>query len=540
MSSPFASHLGTNYCPQDDEVAQIKSLLIEPSLKLKSLDEEIAVLHKALEKLTEERDTLNTYVEAHKSLLSPFRRLPRDIVEVIFLACLPTHRNCVMSALEAPVLLGRICSSWRAISHSLPRLWSRLHIVKPPLPYNMNSVTALRAYQDKVAQRLEVSGAWLRRSGTCPLSISLQSGHHYDPSNDLPPPSAPSSNTPSSKDPFLNVLIPFASRWQDMSVTIPSSAVQALLDLTGHDVPRLKYLAIASDTDADPTWLSPGSILCAPGLSRFSLMGGDLHDHPSSRLPLPWSNLTALTLLTRDPQKCQDILDILAQCSQLQTCQLRVVESESEYRQDSIVECSSLHSIELWCSSPSPLHNSGRLLSRLSLPALQDFTLHGVEEPSDSGSLLSSLATCTRLQSINIASAMFRKHALVDFLRGAPSSVRRLCVAEPWHRGPFCPILDANFFEALEPSTVLPALEELSITTSRELSDEALLRFIISRMSTLRRVDIAFDREKQGDILPSLQSFLKSGAQVSITYVTDPSYSASPFLGLPDEPQLGY
>ncbi|KAJ6456394.1 hypothetical protein C8R45DRAFT_1034332 [Mycena sanguinolenta] len=36
------------------------------------------------------------------------------------MACMPTHRNCVMSAAEAPVILGRICSSWRAISIHRP------------------------------------------------------------------------------------------------------------------------------------------------------------------------------------------------------------------------------------------------------------------------------------------------------------------------------------------------------------------------------------------------------------------------------------
>ncbi|KAJ7022093.1 hypothetical protein C8F04DRAFT_245444 [Mycena alexandri] len=41
----------------------------------------------------------------------------------------PTHRNRVMSAVEAPVLLGRICRSWRSLT--TPRLWSRLHVVEP-------------------------------------------------------------------------------------------------------------------------------------------------------------------------------------------------------------------------------------------------------------------------------------------------------------------------------------------------------------------------------------------------------------------------
>ncbi|KAJ6594564.1 hypothetical protein B0H19DRAFT_901665, partial [Mycena capillaripes] len=123
MFSPFAAQLGTNYCPRDDQFVQIKDLLNEPSLRLKRLDDEIATLQSTIDKLNEERDTLSAYVEAHKALMSPFRRLPLDILVEIFMACLPTDRNCVMSAREAPVILGRICRSWRTISLSTPRLW---------------------------------------------------------------------------------------------------------------------------------------------------------------------------------------------------------------------------------------------------------------------------------------------------------------------------------------------------------------------------------------------------------------------------------
>ncbi|KAF8975690.1 hypothetical protein BDQ17DRAFT_243512 [Cyathus striatus] len=36
-----------------------------------------------------------------------------------------------MSAMEAPMLLTRICSSWRRIALSTPRIWSAIHIVLP-------------------------------------------------------------------------------------------------------------------------------------------------------------------------------------------------------------------------------------------------------------------------------------------------------------------------------------------------------------------------------------------------------------------------
>ncbi|KAJ7743330.1 hypothetical protein B0H16DRAFT_1245385, partial [Mycena metata] len=123
MPSPFASRLGTNYCPSDEEIIDIRAFLIEPKSRLKRLDDKVADLQKAIDSLTEERASVRSFVDAHDALLSPIRRLPLDIVQEIFVACLPTHRNCVMSAVEAPLLLGRICSLWRAVALSTPCLW---------------------------------------------------------------------------------------------------------------------------------------------------------------------------------------------------------------------------------------------------------------------------------------------------------------------------------------------------------------------------------------------------------------------------------
>ncbi|KAJ7140962.1 hypothetical protein C8R44DRAFT_658746, partial [Mycena epipterygia] len=152
--SPFASKLGTNFCPEDREIVEIKSLLVEPILRLQRLDDEIADMQKAIDKLTEDRDNLGAYVEAHKALISPVRRLTFDVIQEIFVACLSMHRNCVMSAREAPVLLGRICSSWRAISLSTPRLWARPHIVEP-MSHLATSTSA--SFVNKLDQRLEIT-----------------------------------------------------------------------------------------------------------------------------------------------------------------------------------------------------------------------------------------------------------------------------------------------------------------------------------------------------------------------------------------------
>ncbi|KAJ7211820.1 hypothetical protein B0H12DRAFT_1242519 [Mycena haematopus] len=59
-------------------------------------------------------------------------------------------------------------------------------------------------------------------------------------------------------------------------------------------------------------------------------------------------------------------------------------------------------------------------------------------------------------------------------------------------------------------STPCPALQELVISTYKNVSDEALLRFIVPRMPTLRLVDITFHQEIEVDIPPSCNGNIRS------------------------------
>jgi hypothetical protein len=97
MNSPFARRLRTNYCPPDDEVENLKTLLIEFSLRMEFLDKEITKMQSVLDKLMTERDALQAFMQDHRALLSPIRRIPLEILPAISLACFPTHRNCAMS-----------------------------------------------------------------------------------------------------------------------------------------------------------------------------------------------------------------------------------------------------------------------------------------------------------------------------------------------------------------------------------------------------------------------------------------------------------
>ncbi|KAF7291134.1 F-box domain-containing protein [Mycena indigotica] len=84
--STFASKLGTNYCPTDDEFSHIQKLIEEPLKSLHQLDARIFDLQKALNALLAERDTITSFIESHKSLLAPIRRLPVEVLQEIFVA----------------------------------------------------------------------------------------------------------------------------------------------------------------------------------------------------------------------------------------------------------------------------------------------------------------------------------------------------------------------------------------------------------------------------------------------------------------------
>ncbi|KAJ6507432.1 hypothetical protein C8R47DRAFT_966800 [Mycena vitilis] len=542
MSSPFTPQLGTNYCPSDREVLEISNILVEPRQRLKQLDDKIANLQKAMDELAEEREGVQAFVSAHSALISPLRRMPLDIIQEIFLACLPTHRNCVMSASEAPVLLGRICSSWRAISLSTPRLWASLHIVRPTRP----RLDELESLQKKCVQRLETMKTWLDRSGECGLSISMG----LDDAADRPVPLSPPRL-------FLQALIPFASRWRKIAIsTSRPELLAAFSGLTESDVPILSEVAVYEHPDLvdqgvtdlpfelpeSDTWGSLG-IFRAVGLTKFSLSAGRF---TPGELPLAWNQLTSLGLediscTSGSAWSSDRVLRILAQCPQLRTCHLAILDVDSEVNESAgSVECRFLETMDLSCFGV-PAFTLERLFNRLSLPNLRHFKLSGSSTEAHSTLSLSSfLAVATQLESLEITTDTFSKASLIAFLRGLPPTVHRLSIAHGWIAPRPEPLYDDILAtltpSAEQPSPCCPALREFCIRQCVQATDAALLRLIDGRMGSdtpLERVHASFSRQRQVDILPSLQRFVDGGLRVSLKYSPPRGSSAfSPWLGL--------
>ncbi|TDL25755.1 hypothetical protein BD410DRAFT_606757 [Rickenella mellea] len=84
-------------------------------------------------------------------------KLPPEIWGDIFLACLPTYTS--FSPKNAPTVFTRVCSSWRCIALSSPRLWSNIGLPGPTSVLNSRMVYLVEQ--------------WLDLSRTCALTIDF-------------------------------------------------------------------------------------------------------------------------------------------------------------------------------------------------------------------------------------------------------------------------------------------------------------------------------------------------------------------------------
>ena len=127
--SPETRHyalLNTNEPPEDSDLPLIHSVISEADARLACLNDEISRLLEKLKPLEDERASLLSYRTQNKSVLSPLRRMPSEVLGEIFLWTLPSLQDAIITGRfdmgRSPWLLTRISSRWRAVSLSTPSL----------------------------------------------------------------------------------------------------------------------------------------------------------------------------------------------------------------------------------------------------------------------------------------------------------------------------------------------------------------------------------------------------------------------------------
>ncbi|KAF7332756.1 hypothetical protein MKEN_00159200 [Mycena kentingensis (nom. inval.)] len=488
----LATKLRTNYRPTTEaEIHQLKAMLSEKAKRLEALRDAKIAFQTALSKLLAEEAVLRADYDEHKRLLAPIRRLPPEMLQLIFIACL-SGRNCIMSRQTPPLVLGRVCSEWRHISQATPQLWSRLHVVEPEDP---SSVPERRRDNPRLQLRADATRTWLSRSGLQPLCLSL----------DGVPNGVSRWKSPRTEI-LLDALIEFSPRWRHLSVSISRDCAARLLALAPPDVPLLQTLHLTHPHDPVGTynWTTVSMLSVLRGFSTGSTRAFNF-----DQLPLAWSNLTYISLATNPftiPMELNSntAIIILNRCPALEAAELAIrqlpVTSETQ-----TAVCPCLHTFKIYISNASP-RGIVRLLDRLSFPILRTLSLHGVprvdENRRDSNDFTRIFSQYSALTALSIGMSILFKGSFSQILRAMPPSIERLHIlashairvvnGQPETRS----ALDDDTLALLGANCA--SLRELVIRSCFAPSDEAIIRFIADAPA-LRRVEIDFEFSRQPD-----------------------------------------
>jgi hypothetical protein len=545
-NTPFDSVIGTNFIPSEPDVQLINAYIVKPLSKITQLDLEIS-------RLQAERDEIYARIQPYQALLSPIRRLPLDIMEKIFLFCLPTQRNPAMSTLEAPLKLGRICSSWRSFAYSCPRLWSRIHIsllhlgeipeisTDTETDFEVYEIQEWRVEEAMAGIRCHLDGVseWLTRAESHPLSISIF-GRRY-------------SSHKTATLPLLQTLLPFTKQWQDLEL-LATCDHSVILEFRQHfkllEFPLLQSVYLRDvlfpfDPPNSPSpfeWLSTPSLrsLHALSLPSMSLVKSGIH----------WPNLTELTLLGPliTPS---DAASILIGCANIVKCAFEV----SEPRDGSV---NLPESIELRQLKSLSFYEKVRFPVSLYLPKLCDLSF-GTECLPDilRIDLLGTPSILHGLTTLTLDLFGFTPEPILECLSYA-SSLKRLTFRalkrgserRPRHTDINMEIM-AKVIEALTPTenddllvtAFCPNLETFECEMAPNFSDEVLETLIIKRTSsrfhgsTLWRVAVDFTqypgRPMTLDLWASLENVVDDFFDLDLTYdIDEPDMSISAWSGV--------
>ncbi|KAK7001452.1 hypothetical protein R3P38DRAFT_3049202 [Favolaschia claudopus] len=523
--SPFKSQINTNYIPTDPEISQIRAHLLPHEAELARLDA-------LIQDLCAQRDRVKDYVDSHKALISHPRRLPQDILEEIFLACLPTAHNAVMSLSEPPLLLGRICSRWRSVAFALPRLWSSLHV----------HVDYVQWHEERVA----AIDQWLKRASPVPLSIYV---HGRD-------------GPGSFDDAVVDILTGLSSYWCTLHLSKLTN--EAVSSLAAENAPALSDIKVHFRDDFEEDEESPflaSRFLLGKNQPCISVVTVD----PPSFVPMTpftWSHITDLSLERADSSHSYHDAEegyfdmatahrLIEGCPRLRSLKVPISVGVSGPEMEPLM-VSSLEMLSIDNNSTTSAVFE-HFIDNLIMPQLTKLHLVNSDRYSSSDpvepSVFERLTERSPLISeiaLNLSSCL----STVDVLSGLEQLAHLskisiiLWTPSDGHVYMSNPDPDEDILFAIlapdSPSNPVPGLEDLSLETQFIL-EETWTEFIrehINHSTALRRLHLKLWVDSFDDVpaAPDLAEFIDTGLIVSVDYEVDEnSFEATPWGGIDRE-----
>ncbi|KAJ2922158.1 hypothetical protein H1R20_g14931, partial [Candolleomyces eurysporus] len=135
-SSPFHSHLKTNYVPSDVEIPEIRAFISTRQAVLDKIDQQIKDLELQPEDLEGRRRAELEFIGDHLALLSPIKRVPDDILSSILVTAVEERTRSFQGlvSFRKAMAFSHVCTRWREVSIGTKPLWRYLDIRIPKYP----------------------------------------------------------------------------------------------------------------------------------------------------------------------------------------------------------------------------------------------------------------------------------------------------------------------------------------------------------------------------------------------------------------------
>ena len=250
----------SNLPPSEIEVNLILDIVYRAGLYVSRTRKQLEI-HPKNRVLKNQLRTYENNLTRHQSLLSPLRRLPPELLYQIFELFVPPpfylngpDKPGHWSGL--PWSVSQVCHRWRAITLSMPFLWTSIPLLILDMEYTTNP------------SFLEFYTSFLLRSAGHPIGVFVAS---YNPR----------AEKAVKWHPAIKILVSHSYRWQHLSVVSNSPHLLRALRPVKKRVPILRTLNLELDAEAYLDIFQK-----APKLSQVRLIG-----IAPERIALPWKQL---------------------------------------------------------------------------------------------------------------------------------------------------------------------------------------------------------------------------------------------------------
>ncbi|THV06945.1 hypothetical protein K435DRAFT_644376, partial [Dendrothele bispora CBS 962.96] len=121
------NRLRTDFNPSASQLSDIKEMIRCAEDDLKAYRAEILRLESKIVLLSTKSDLLEKHTEKIRSLLSPVRRIPNEVLGNIFSYCCESHFRVSSSWRRRNTFLS-VCSRWREVGLTTPQIWTDIYL----------------------------------------------------------------------------------------------------------------------------------------------------------------------------------------------------------------------------------------------------------------------------------------------------------------------------------------------------------------------------------------------------------------------------